>query len=48
MQLDDYCFAGPRKVGGWFGSLGKIGGEDACKVMVFCLGGFARTMRRFG
>ena len=37
MRLDDYCFAGPRKVGGWFGSLGEIGGKDACKVMVFCL-----------
>jgi hypothetical protein len=37
MVLDDYCFAGPRKVGPWFGSLGEVKGKDACKVMVFGL-----------
>jgi hypothetical protein len=37
MVLEDYCFAGPRKVGPWFGSLGEVKGNDACKIMVFGL-----------
>ncbi len=37
LHLDDYCFAGPRKAGPWFGSLSEIKGKDACKVLVFGL-----------
>ena len=37
MNLEDYCFAGPRKVGAWFGSLSDARSRDACKVMVFGL-----------
>jgi hypothetical protein len=37
MNLEDYCFAGPRKVGPWFKSLSEIKGKDPCKVMVFGL-----------
>jgi hypothetical protein len=37
LNLDDYCFAGPRKVGPWFGALNDARGKEACKIMVFGL-----------
>ena len=37
MNLEDYCFAGPRKPGAWFANLDKAKEKKACKRMVFGL-----------
>ncbi len=37
MNLEDYCFAGPRKAGAWFAKLDKALEVKACKRMVFGL-----------
>ncbi|MBX7174324.1 MAG: hypothetical protein K1X72_25355 [Pyrinomonadaceae bacterium] len=37
MNLEDYCFAGPRKPGPWFANLNEAKGKLACKRIVFGL-----------
>ena len=35
LELEDYCFAGPRKAGGWYSSLSEARSKDPCKSIVF-------------
>jgi hypothetical protein len=37
MNLEDYCFAGPRKAGAWYSDLERAKKVKACKRMVFGL-----------